>query len=115
MNSYQDYLGKKINKLLILDVLTINGRSFYKCRCDCGTVKNIRCDNVINGKAKSCGCLLGSSIHPDVEAEIISLRKSGLSYRKIAERLCLGRNVVYNFCNKNSERINDTEVNLWND
>lgn len=44
--------------------LTVTGYShkkqnhhYYKCICECGKVKSIRKDSLINGDSKSCGCL----------------------------------------------------------
>lgn len=48
--------GKKINKLTILDVKRENARTYYYCKCECGTEKWIRADIVLSGKQKSCGC-----------------------------------------------------------
>ena len=50
-------IGKKINKLLILEVLKKEKDYYYKCKCDCGNIKDIRAAYVINGVTKSCGCL----------------------------------------------------------
>jgi hypothetical protein len=44
-----------------LTVLRLSHRTrsdrYWLCRCDCGTVKTVRHDLLMNGKAKSCGCL----------------------------------------------------------
>jgi len=29
---------------------------FWKCRCDCGQIKEVRGTNLCNGNSKSCGC-----------------------------------------------------------
>lgn len=29
----------------------------WKCQCDCGTIRDVRHDNLIHGNTKSCGCL----------------------------------------------------------
>lgn len=48
-----DIVGKKFNMLTVLKELD-NGKIL--CRCDCGTVKEINKNNVIQGTTKSCGC-----------------------------------------------------------
>lgn len=52
-------IGKRFGKLTILDTIykTINGtkREYYKCHCDCGREKDIRCDGINSGSVVSCG------------------------------------------------------------
>lgn len=48
------YIGKKYNRLTILDVLK-NGE--FLCLCDCGKQKIIKKYSVLNEFTKSCGCL----------------------------------------------------------
>ena len=52
-------IGDRIGRLEILDLrrTKIKGRhrTFAKCKCDCGSIKEIRLDTL--GKVKSCGCL----------------------------------------------------------
>nr|DAR05504.1 MAG TPA: PVL ORF-50-like family [Caudoviricetes sp.] len=33
------------------------GKDFWDCRCDCGTVKAVRGDQLLRGESLSCGCL----------------------------------------------------------
>lgn len=47
-------IGNKYNKLTVLE--KIDSR-YYKCQCDCGNIKKIRKDHILNNKTKSCGCL----------------------------------------------------------
>ena len=56
---YRDYIGERFGALVVLGLWADKDdhyRSYYKCRCDCGVVKNIACERVLNGKSKSCGC-----------------------------------------------------------
>jgi hypothetical protein len=45
-----------------------NNNKYWVFKCDCGKEKEIRADNVLSGKIKSCGCVLrkigGISRHP---------------------------------------------------
>lgn len=34
-----------------------DGRKYYKCKCKCGTIVNVRGSYLKNGNTKSCGCL----------------------------------------------------------
>jgi hypothetical protein len=50
-------IGQKFNKLKVLDVAqSIGNRTAWKCQCDCGTIKNIKTEELRTGGTKSCGC-----------------------------------------------------------
>ena len=50
----QDIKNKKYNRLTVLQY---EGRSKWKCRCECGNVCVIDGAKLKNGHTKSCGCL----------------------------------------------------------
>lgn len=56
---YKDLTGQKIDMLTILQRIKKDGRTYYKCKCDCGTITLIRGDSLTKKgvKNKSCGCL----------------------------------------------------------
>ena len=49
-------VGKRFNSLVILDIYRENKRTFAKCKCDCGNIKDINLSNIKRGLSKSCGC-----------------------------------------------------------
>ena len=50
-------IGDKINRLTVIGKSFIkNGRAYTPCKCDCGTVKQVREDALKNGERVSCGC-----------------------------------------------------------
>lgn len=55
-------VGKKINKLTVLDEYLVhkNNRNYTycTCKCECGNVVTIIKTNVSRGVTKSCGCLV---------------------------------------------------------
>lgn len=57
----EENIGKKINKLTIIDVEKIktkdSTRIYYVCKCDCGNIKSIYKYSVLNGSSTSCGCV----------------------------------------------------------
>lgn len=55
----ENYINKKYNRLTIKSVSgEVKGRcsTWLSCQCECGNMKVIRFDYVINGRTKSCGC-----------------------------------------------------------
>ena len=58
MRNWSEMIGKKYGQWTILDVLPSPQRKdekFFVCECDCGTVKQVRAGNVLNGQSRSCG------------------------------------------------------------
>lgn len=53
-----DLSGQKFGRLLVLERAENHGReTYWKCRCDCGNIKEINGAKLKNGHTKSCGCL----------------------------------------------------------
>lgn len=58
MSSAKNLTGSRIGKLLLLDRKRENNRTYYYCRCDCGSEKWIRADALSKQNfTASCGCL----------------------------------------------------------
>ena len=54
-----DLTGKRFGRLV---VIAVNNRSahrdyFWRCQCDCGTIKVLKGDDFKNKETRSCGCL----------------------------------------------------------
>lgn len=60
MPKFIDLVGKKFNKLTVVERMenASNGAVRWKCLCDCGNYNIVRTANLKNGSVKSCGCLL---------------------------------------------------------
>jgi len=53
----KDLRGMKFGKLTVIDFSEIkNHRSYWLCKCDCGTLKNIKSDCLVSKTTKTCGC-----------------------------------------------------------
>lgn len=55
-----DLVGKKFGRLSVLaktDMRDICGNVLWKCRCECGSIIDVRTANLKNGHCQSCGCL----------------------------------------------------------
>lgn len=50
-------VGKRFGRLVVLEETRKNGKKYYKCRCDCGTEKEIYYRSLLTGDSNSCGCL----------------------------------------------------------
>lgn len=50
-------IGQKIGRWTILGEFRKGRILYYQCRCDCGTVRNVKADSIRYGRSKSCGCL----------------------------------------------------------
>lgn len=53
-----DITGKVFGKLTVIKYVgrTVNRRSLWLCRCECGIIKAIQGDRLRNGDSKTCGC-----------------------------------------------------------
>ena len=55
-----NYIGKKFNMLTIIDCFIKfyqgTNKTFAKCRCDCGNIKDFHLCELKSGHYKSCGC-----------------------------------------------------------
>lgn len=57
----KDITGKRYGRLVALYPLKERGARgvvFWACRCDCGTIKNVRENSLETGRTRSCGCLI---------------------------------------------------------
>jgi hypothetical protein len=61
----EDFIGKKFNRLTVLEFIPLkerkNPRCAYKCQCDCGKIIYYRSDVIKSGRRKSCGCITSPS------------------------------------------------------
>ena len=53
----ENLLGRRFGKLTVISIAeNKNGRTMWKCRCDCGKIKEVETGNLKRGNSKSCGC-----------------------------------------------------------
>src|SRR5580692_5034482 len=57
MAKFIDLTGERIEKWLVEGLWEPGQTVYWRCRCDCGTVKRVLGDNLRSGKSQSCGCL----------------------------------------------------------
>lgn len=58
MPKKENLINKKFNRLLVIEEApSRNKKTYWKCKCECGTILEVRADALKSGKTKSCGCL----------------------------------------------------------
>jgi hypothetical protein len=71
--------GRRFGKLLVIgDRITIKGRPWWPCKCDCGKECLQSSQKLSVGDAKSCGCSMGHPIK-----EIVGQRRGNLFIQKM--------------------------------
>ena len=50
-------IGKHIGLWEVLEEVRVNNRKYYRCRCECGTIRNVCADSLRRQRTLSCGCL----------------------------------------------------------
>ena len=60
MSSKLDLVGQKFNRMTVVALSTRvrpkRSARYWVCKCDCGTVKDVRGPELVNGSTTSCGC-----------------------------------------------------------
>lgn len=49
----------RVGRWTVLREVRKNGKRYYECRCDCGTVRDVYARSLEKGMSQSCGCLRG--------------------------------------------------------
>lgn len=95
----EDLVGKKFNRLTVIEYSHSNNGAVWLCKCDCGSFITAKGKDLKNGKTKSCGCF-----HRDCASKLGKSKKThGQSntrlyyiWRAMKER-CFNKNSrVYN-------------------
>lgn len=67
MSNFIDLTGQKFGKWTVLEFshskkrANGSGRTYWKCQCECGTIKIIEAYGLRKGQSKSCGCSKGEN------------------------------------------------------
>lgn len=50
-------IGQRFGKLVVIEPApSKSGKTYWKCKCDCGNYKTVQGNHLKNGKVISCGC-----------------------------------------------------------
>lgn len=53
-----DLIGNRYTRLVVIGrAVQMDARARWVCRCDCGTIKPVLAQSLLEGSIKSCGCL----------------------------------------------------------
>ena len=55
-----EYFGKQLNWLTVIDVIRDEGKIKFVCKCKCGNTFNVYYKKVLSVHTKSCGCYIHS-------------------------------------------------------
>src|SRR4051812_19549011 len=58
---FMDLTGQVFGRLTVLDLVTKNPVTIWRCRCACGTITEVRAGNLGSGNTKTCGCSWGEA------------------------------------------------------
>jgi hypothetical protein len=86
--------GKRFGRWLVIgeQPLIWNKETYWTCRCDCGTQRDVGAKDLRNGRSTSCGCL---------HSEQLAKRnyKDGLAYHPLRQRYSMMKDRCYNRAN----------------
>lgn len=117
---FKDLTGQRFGRLYVLELSgkhsgsCRNKTTYWKCKCDCGNVVDVRSSLLIRGDAQSCGCLQKeraseASFH-DITGQHFGMLTA--MYRTTDKQNCYGRSIVVWHCkcdcgNETDVRAND--------
>ena len=60
LNTPHDIKGQKFGRLTAIELInkrSASGDAYWRCKCDCGNITEVRKSKLSSGNTKSCGCL----------------------------------------------------------
>jgi len=106
------YIGQKFNRLTILSFSHKDKRYaiYWKCKCDCGTIKTVRQNHLKRGDIKSCGCYSKEVFRKNTTTHGMRRTRFYCIWCGMKNRGLGGKNKNYN---KNYNKKNITICNRW--
>jgi hypothetical protein len=100
--------GQRYDRLIVLEVVVRQAqkRNWYgaRVRCDCGTVKVVKQDQLISGRTRSCGCLRRDNVlkglGPEALEKPITVDGETHSMSDWARKMGISKNVIWNRIHK---------------
>lgn len=84
----KDLTGKRFGRLTVLGIAykTKHSDVYWRCKCDCGTIKNVLVSNLNSGNVKSCGCYMKDRIKETNSTHGCTKKRIYKIYRGILNR-----------------------------
>lgn len=72
-----DLTNQRFTRLVALEKApSRKGKTYWKCQCDCGVIKEVQTGHLTSGAVKSCGCLAEElNIKKDKAQPVVAFRK----------------------------------------
>ena len=80
--SVKKLIGQRFGRLVVIDEYKKDKWAMCRCRCDCGTVKDIRRYSLLSGNTTSCGCIRRGDLTGRRFGRLIALEYAGQQGRK---------------------------------
>lgn len=67
-NNYRDtkWIGRRFGRLTVQEILPmkeLGGKTFWRCKCDCGNIIEKSANHILTGHVVSCGCAFRERFH----------------------------------------------------
>jgi len=87
---WKDITGQKFGQLTAVKRvgITNNGMSIWECKCDCGSIKNVRLAGLTTGHTKSCGCLQSKDITGQKFGRLTAIKRIGMIDNRVSNWEC---------------------------
>ena len=80
----ENLIGRKFDRwTVIAKAEKRNGMSVWKCRCECGTEKEVYQKHLLSGATKSCGCLAKEKSSKRMKQNNPTVRKHKMCYTRL--------------------------------
>lgn len=80
MPAIKNLIGCEFGRWTVLEYCGSSGQgAMWTCKCQCGTIKNIRSASLLNGRSTSCGCYARDSLAKRATQHGHNTRKTGQS------------------------------------
>lgn len=98
INKYNHLINTEINGWTILDIIPPNEKHNYTCamcKCQCGTIKEVKLSYITNGRSKDCGCGRKESLKEAFTKNLVGQRFGKLTVVEMLEERNKNGRIVY--------------------